>query len=215
MSPTLFPQYQPTEPVTYDPRVNIFTGTLFPELLDGPAVDVDQVAADRDAFRAVLAELVESHENPREASERLFSRMFTVTPPAPNQGNAFGITRRRLPVTRFTETAGAYTARLWVSPWGYSMAARVTRAHSYDDACPWWVHQGDRFGRHPGRNDNPPAVLAAILGAVQGNQVPAGKKRPAMTTGDLRRMLDRHGIRVNLPKRATRAQVLATWKAWA
>ena len=213
MSATLFDTCPAS--VTYAPAVNIFTGTLFPELLDGPAVDVDQVAADRDAFRAVLAELVESHENPREASERLFSRMFTVTPPAENQGNAFGITRRRLPVTLFTQTDGAYSARMWVSPWGYTVAALVTRSHSYNDACPWWVHQANRHGRHPGRNDNPPAGLRAILEAVQGNQVPAGKKRPAMTTGDLRRMLDRRGVTVNLPKRPTRAQVLATWKAWA
>ena len=213
MSPTLFPQYQPTEPVTYDPRVNIFTGTLFPELLDGPAVDVDRVAFDRDTFGEVLDELVESHENPREASERLFSRMFEVLPPTSDSGNNFGRTRRRLPVTLFTQTAGAYSARMWVSPWGYTVAARVTRTPL--SGWEWWEPQADRFGRHPGRNDNPPAGLAAILEAVQGNQVPAGKKRPAMTTGDLRRMLDRRGVTVNLPKRATRAQVLATWKAWA
>ncbi|MBT97072.1 MAG: hypothetical protein CL902_00390 [Dehalococcoidia bacterium] len=211
MSATLFDTCPAS--VTYAPTVNIFTGTLFPELLDGPAVDVDRVAFDRDTFGEVLDELVESHENPREASERLFSRMFEVLPPTSASGNNFGRTRRRLPVTLFTETTGAYSARMWVSPWGYTVAARVTRTPL--SGWEWWEPQANRHGSHPGRHDRPPAGLAAILEAVQGNQVPAGKKRPAMTTADLRRMLDRRGVTVNLPKRATRAQVLATWKAWA
>ena len=43
--------------VAYSPTVNIFMGTLFPELLDGPAVDVDVVAAFYWARRAVMDDI--------------------------------------------------------------------------------------------------------------------------------------------------------------
>lgn len=200
MSPTLFPQYQPTEPLAYDARVNIFTGTLFPELLDGPAVDVDQVAEYHRVHRAVLVELLEDFETPAAAHLALFERLFT------QEVNDFGKT--------FAKNRRGEGFQLWTSVWGYCTHLRHERQEDLTWAPVWSPSKHKTF---VGRAERAHPVLRLITAVVQANHIPAGKKRAAATKEYVRELLRRAGHHLyasNGGKSATRARLCSTWKQW-
>lgn len=199
MSCTLFPQYQPTEPVTYDARVNIFTGTLFPELLDGPAVDVDQVAEYHRVHRAVLVELLEDFAHPKAAHLMLFDRFFTDRGPC-TEPNA-------TPGTHFAKCRRGFNYQGWTSVWGY-----VTHV-SYDRQANAPVYYAHRNHTHIGRAEKMHPVLQLITAVVSANQVRPGKKRPNGTKQYIRKLLQRRGIATG-PAKATREQLCSTWRQW-
>ena len=180
----------PTGPVTYDDHVNIFTG-----------------AHHVSPFTMVLIELKWSAEHPRQASKALYGRMFKkVTRDEPchlvtGGYNTIIHTLRKLPVTMWG-VYNAHTPNDWVSPWGYNVNENC--GHLQVHCMTGWV----------GRFDKPSPVLHLIDEVVKGNRIPEGKKRPYYTLGEIRDALNRHGVKVDLPKTAKRARVLATWKTW-
>ena len=181
----------PTEPITYDDRVNIFTGTYHAS-----------------PFTFVLMEIKWSAENPREASKALYGRMFkkvqkeTPCHLVPGRINTTIHTLRKLPVGMWG-VYNAHTPYDWVSPWGFNVNENGCGHLIINSMNGFW-----------GRCEKPSPVLKLIDEVVKGNRVPEGKKRPYYTLGEIRDALDRHGVKVDLPKTAKRARVLATWKTW-